>query len=173
MFPKGGYVPIGWVGTLPAPSRSDSTRLGYLWNRSILSGCDCLLSSLSCRPAGPVIPAHSLLRHEGAPGDTATLADTPFPVGMPFPATLPPVSTNTIPGLALIPSKLIRKILQGEYIEMKELPPESWRLEEARDSCCRASHPAQGGLITDISLWTECYASLVAVLTTKYPQKAL
>ena len=62
----------------------------------------------------PIIPAHFLLRHEGAPGDTMTLANTPFPAGMPFLATPPPVSTDTIPGLALTPSKLIRKI-RGVY----------------------------------------------------------
>ena len=45
----------------------------------------------------------------------ATQSDTPLPV------TALPVSIDTIPGLALIPSKLIRKIFQGEYIEMGEL----------------------------------------------------
>ena len=54
---------------------------------------------------------------------------------------------------------------------MCKLLPESWRLEEQRDSCCRASRMKRG-LITDIALWTECYASLVAVLSTKHPNKA-
>jgi len=77
----------------------------------------------------------------------------------------------SIPGLALIPPKLVQKILRCEFIDMYELLPETWRIEELRDSCCRSSRPRRG-LITDISLWTECCASLVAVLTTKLPEKA-
>lgn len=80
------------------------------------------------------------------------------------------IDPNT-PGLALIPPKLVQRILKGEFIDMYELLPETWRMEEAQDSCCRSSRPKRG-LVTDISLWTECYASLVAVLTTKYPEKA-
>ncbi len=54
---------------------------------------------------------------------------------------------------------------------MRELLPESWCIEEAKETCCRSARPKKG-LITDITLWTECYASLVAVLTTHYPEKA-
>ena len=39
-------------------------------------------------------------------------------------------------------------------------------MEEPRDSCCRSSHPRRG-LVTDITLWTECYSSLVVVLRYK------
>ena len=84
---------------------------------------------------------------------------------------LQPVSNSTVPGLALIPPKLVQKILKGEFVDMYELLPETWRAEEPRDSCCRSSRPKRG-LVTDISLWTECYASLVAVLTTMHPDKA-
>jgi hypothetical protein len=42
-----------------------------------------------------------------------------------------------IPGLALIPPKLVQKILKGDYVDMHELLPETWRLEESRDYCCR------------------------------------
>ena len=52
---------------------------------------------------------------------------------------------------------------------MRELLPESWRIEDPKASCCRASRPARGGLITDLALWTECYASMVNVLTTSFP----
>lgn len=44
-------------------------------------------------------------------------------------------------------------------------------MEEPRDSCCRSFQPRRG-LVIDITLWTECYASLVEVLTQKYPEKA-
>ena len=78
------------------------------------------------------------------------------------------VTDSSIQGIALIPPKLV---LKGDYVDMHELLPETWRAVEPRDSCCRSTRPKRG-LVTDISLWTECYASLVAVLTTKYPDKA-
>ena len=55
---------------------------------------------------------------------------------------------------------------------MRELLPDSWHAEELKDTCCRAPRPRRGGLITDVVLWCECYATMVAVLSTKYPEKA-
>ena len=72
-----------------------------------------------------------------------------------------------LPGLAFVPPKIIQKVLRGKLIEMHELLPEAWRAEE--DSCCRSTRPKRG-LITDITLWTECYALLVGILSTKYPE---
>ena len=54
---------------------------------------------------------------------------------------------------------------------MRDLLPESWRTDDATSSCCRTPRPKRGGLVTDISLWTECYSLLVAVLLTKHPDK--
>lgn len=55
---------------------------------------------------------------------------------------------------------------------MRELPPETWCTDDTLESCCRAAHPKRVGMITDILLWIECYASMVAVLMSKYPDKA-
>ena len=83
----------------------------------------------------------------------------------------PPATDPSVLGLALIPPKLVQKILRGEFVDMHELLPDTWRMEDQRDSCCRSTRPKRG-LVTDIALWTECYASLVAVLATKHPDKA-
>ena len=72
--------------------QSDSTGDGYPAKRSILCIGDRLLSSFSCRPVGPDIPAHFLLQHKAPPVIPATRADTPTP------AAPRPVSTDTIPG---------------------------------------------------------------------------
>jgi hypothetical protein len=61
-------------------------------------------------------------------------------------------------------------MLRGDFIDMHELLPETWRAEEPKESCCRSTRPKRG-LVTDITLWTECYALLVAVLSTKHPSK--
>lgn len=131
-------------------------------------------------PAGPVPPPFMPTFSAGAgPLPTAGLAAPTPPIPQQSGEAAGSVRTGPmpkldpdIPVLSLIPPKLAQKILRGEYVEMRELLPESWHTEEAKESCCRTPRPRRGGLVTDITLWTECYASLVAVLTTKYPEKA-
>jgi len=56
---------------------------------------------------------------------------------------------------------------------MSELLPDEWRFQEEEPGRCCAKKPAaRKGPVTDIVLWTECYASLIAVLTSRYPHKA-
>ena len=54
---------------------------------------------------------------------------------------------------------------------MRELLPDAWHSDNQSSSCCKSSRPRHGGLVTDILLWTEGYASLVAVLSTQHPSK--
>ena len=75
-----------------------------------------------------------------------------------------------IPGWATVPPKLLKKIWNLEYVDMWELLPESWRLEQQAEGCCRAQRPRRG-LVTNLALWTECYAMLVAVLASRFPEK--
>ena len=49
---------------------------------------------------------------------------------------------------------------------------ETWRLDKTSISCCHDQRP-RCGLVTDISLWIECFATLAAVLSVCYPDKAL
>ena len=68
-------------------------------------------------------------------------------------------------GLATLPPKLMKRILQKEYIGMYEILPESWRLEtEAVSPSGQGKRPRRGP-ITDIDVWCECYAVLAAVLS--------
>ena len=75
-----------------------------------------------------------------------------------------------IPGWGSLPPRLTRKILALEYVDMWELLPESWRLEPAEGGCCHSRRPRRG-LVTSFPLWVECYAALVATLSTRYPEK--
>ena len=59
---------------------------------------------------------------------------------------LQPVSNSTVPGLALIP---VQNILKGEFVDMYELLPETWRAEEPRNSCCRSSRLGDRHLTVD------------------------
>ena len=57
---------------------------------------------------------------------------------------------------------LRRKILNLEYIEMADLRPEAWMLEE--DKHLQLCLSAETKTVTNSLVWVQCYASLVAVL---------
>ena len=71
-----------------------------------------------------------------------------------------------------IPAKLTKKILDLKYVDMSELLPDSWRLQEESKQCWH-HHRTQSkrGPVNDILLWLECYAAMVATLSTKFPHK--
>ena len=118
------------------------------------------------------------------------LFEGPLPHGLttwPQAETLPPVSVSLgpilsttvrsdgelpthIPGWATVPPKLLKKIWNLENVDMWELLPESWQFEPQAEGCCRAQRPRRG-LVTNLALWTECYAILVAVLASRFPEK--
>ena len=75
-----------------------------------------------------------------------------------------------LPGFGSVPPKLVKKILAKEYVDIWELFPESWQLE-AQGSCCHTKRPRRSA-ITDLALWTECYATMAAILVTAFPDKA-
>ena len=94
------------------------------------------------------------------------------------PTAAPPISTAATmplqPSMATqlaLPSKLTKKILELEFIEMTELLPDTWRLQEEDSGCCRQRRSQQKGPVTDILVWVECYTSLVTVLASRYPSK--
>ncbi len=62
---------------------------------------------------------------------------------------------------------------QFSYIA-HELIPDSRRLQEDGEEtkCCHQPKRLRQGPVTDIMLWVECYATLVAVLVERYPEKA-
>ena len=57
---------------------------------------------------------------------------------------------------------------------MAELIPDTWRWQEEDDTkCChKPRRTSRRGPVTDILLWVECYATLVSVLTSRFPEKA-
>ena len=131
-------------------------------------------------PAGgvrlPVFSLPPLGSDRGHPLPTmapSLAAGHPAPGGAPLPD--PMDLTNKLEGmlgLATLPPKLMKRILQKEYVEMYEILPESWRLEtEAAAPSGQGKRPRRGP-ITDIDIWCEFYAVLAAVLSSAYPSKA-
>ena len=84
---------------------------------------------------------------------TPGLTDPTATVPLPSPITSP---TASVTGFALVPHKLVNRIMRGEYVEMRELLPYAWHsTHDDQSSCCRASRPKRGGLVMDILLCTE------------------
>ena len=75
-----------------------------------------------------------------------------------------------LPGWGSVPPCLVQKILALEFVDMWELLPESWRLESTESGCCNPRR-SRRGLMTSFPLRVECYASLVAILAARYPEK--
>ena len=68
-----------------------------------------------------------------------------------------------------LPQKLIKKILDLEYIEMSELIPDAWHYNEEDNQCCHSiCHSARRSPVTNILLWLDCFLTLATVLVSKY-----
>jgi len=72
--------------------------------------------------------------------------------------------------LAPLPAKLVKKIQALEFVEMANLLPEAWLLEE---SVVEAQFQRQKGPVTDILVCIQCYSVLVSTLSLCYPDKVL
>ena len=107
-------------------------------------------------------------------GNSVTSASTSLTnlISTPIPSVHPTSAASPFYPQEL-PSKLVRKILDLEFVEMAELVPDSWRSEEVDYQCCSSHNPRipKRGPVMNILLWVECYSSLVAVLSSKYPNK--
>ena len=79
-------------------------------------------------------------------------------------------SALALPVFSSIPPKLVKRLLEKQYVEMWEMLLETWQLE-AELTCCHAKHPKHS-LVMDISVWMECFATIAAVLSSAYPDEA-
>ena len=68
--------------------------------------------------------------------------------------------------VASLPMKLVKRILDLEFIEMVELTVDAWQEESSFDSQNVSRCPSWRAPITDISLWLECYSRVAAILVT-------
>ncbi len=132
------------------------------------------LVSLRCLLAGsvPAPPLFSLMGRDGPP-----LLSTSSLPSWPISASAVPKDTGAtnnsalaLPVFSSIPPKLVKCLLEKQYVEMWEMLRETWQLE-AESTCCHAKHPKHS-LVMDISVWMECFATIAAVLSSAYPDEA-
>ena len=131
-------------------------------------------------PTGPTLPIFT--ETPGPPNSEGTLAAAALSQGLPrdretatpgATATPVPAEISSLPGFASVPSRLVKRIMSKEYIDMTEMLPETWRLEMlAASGCCPHAKRPRRGMITDILVWADCYASMAAILSSAYPEKA-
>lgn len=72
-----------------------------------------------------------------------------------------------------LPKKLVNKTIKLEFVDMHEMLPENWPdlLAGDQSKFYAAFGKKKPPPVTDILTWTECFASLVAVLSAAYPSK--
>jgi hypothetical protein len=71
-----------------------------------------------------------------------------------------------------LPAKLVKKILDLEYVEIADLVPDNWQyIDEEQSKCCHQAKRPRKGQIVDILLWVECFSFMIEVLATHYPHK--
>ena len=107
------------------------------------------------------------------PASVATLAPASLPAVPAVQSVLSaPVAVTGVlsgDGLAPLPPKLIKRIQQLEFVEMADLLPEAWLLEE---STMEAQLRRQKGPVTDILVWVQCFATFASTLAMAYPDKS-
>ena len=72
-------------------------------------------------------------------------------------------------GLLPLPSKLTKKILNLEFVEMRDLMPETWMTEEEEGRNVLALPKRRSPPITDVLQWLQCFSRMVGVLSRGYP----
>ena len=78
--------------------------------------------------------------------------------------------------LPVVPAKLVKKILSGEFIHMAELLKDNMEIERRRHPAEGESGSSIGGMgrreIPDLLSWLHCFSLYGAVVCPKYPHKA-
>ena len=77
--------------------------------------------------------------------------------------------------LPVVPARLVRRILRGDYVDMSDLMPESMDVEMRRaagEEEPKASAKASRKVVPDIVTWAQCFSFFAAVVSSEYPEKA-
>ena len=91
------------------------------------------------------------------------------------PDSVPFVLSETLP---VVPAKLVRKILSGEFVDMAELLKDNMEAERRRhssDADAMQGHLGQSSArreVPDLMSWLQCFSSYAAVVCSKHPEKA-
>ena len=68
---------------------------------------------------------------------------------------------RTNPGLACANYKVVKQILNLEFIDMSELLLEAWSMTEEVSKCCHQCHPSHRVSLSRNLAWAECFLYMV------------
>lgn len=144
------------LGALPSSSAISWVPVFTSDNPAISTAVSSVATTLVTPAVPPLVsPASSVV--------SGIVPSSPAAVGFPAGAYLGE-------GLLPVPEKLAQKILRLEFIEMRELMPETWLREEEEASKNTIAWPKRRSApVTDILQWLQCYAAMVGVLSKAYP----
>ena len=126
-------------------------------------------------PDLPLFPSSGMERPTltSARALAAPLPGTPGKDQPPTGGQLPPSITGSgYDPTAALPPKLVKRILDLEFVEMAELLPDAWQDENTLSEPSHAHRRTRRPPVTEILPWLECFGRLAAVLCKKYPDKA-
>ena len=85
-------------------------------------------------------------------------------------ATPPFIMSEALP---VIPGKLVKRILKGDFVDMAELLKDNAEMERRRLRAGESSHGQRQSRreIPDFNSWLHCFSLYAAVVGSKYPQK--
>ena len=70
---------------------------------------------------------------------------------------------------AALPPKVVKKVLDLEFVEISELKADIWSDEQ--DAGLLSRRTPSKPPVTDIKIWLECFARMAALLVTRFPEK--
>ena len=73
---------------------------------------------------------------------------------------------------AALPQRVVKKILDLEFVEMADLTTDAWQDDMASDPPNLTRCPTRRAPITDIFTWLDCYSRMAPILATRFPEKA-
>ena len=90
------------------------------------------------------------------------------PVGRPSSAA----ASTTAPAQAWpIPLRVVRRILDLEFVDMSELLSETWSTTEEESKCCHQRRSTRRAPVSNILVWVECFSYMAAILASHFPDK--
>ena len=140
-----------------------------------------LLTPIASHPAPPpLVPISTTSTHTQAITPAVVQPSTSITLTSPLPAVINNNDPSIMPTMPVrmfmgdsmlpLPDSIVATLHKLEFVDMSELRPESWLLdEEADEKSVAALFKTKKKPVTDILIWVQCFASYVAVLAQSFP----
>ena len=131
-------------------------------------------------PPHPLVPVSTTSTNTQAITPVVVQPTTSITLTSPLPAPVNSNNLSVMPTMPVgmfmgdsmlpLPDSVVAKICKLEFVDMSELRPESWLLdEEADEKSVAALFKSKKKPVTDILIWVQCVASYVAVFAQSFP----